>query len=420
MTRPTSVIRRLRSPRRLVALVLVGALAMTTLGFTRDRAQTTVTAEFTNTAGLYVGDDVRVLGVRVGEVTAIEPQGEKVVVELAVDGDQPVPVDARAAIVSPSLVSGRFVQLEPVWTGGERLRDDARITLDRTAVPASFDDVKQELTDLASALGPGEDGQKSGPLRDAILTINANLENGNAEQLRTSLAALRDAAGSLASGREDLFGTVDNLNRFTQNLATSDAAVQGFTTKLADVSAVLRANRTELTGTIAALTTALDSVDSLLAKDRATITATVTKTNELAANLADRSNELAGVLHIAPHSLIGLHNTIEDQAINGRATLANLDSVAELLCSAILGVGGTSGQCRQALQPLLDLLGLGTLTPASAPSGGTATGTPNALPVDPGLLSGLLGLGTGSTGGTGGTGGSGGGLDLNALLGGKP
>lgn len=414
MTRSLPRARRLLSPRRLLGLALVAALVLTTLGFTRDRASTTVTAEFTNTAGLYVGDDVRVLGVRVGEVTAIDPQGDKVVVELAVDGDQPVPADARAAVVSPSLVSGRFVQLEPVWTGGERLEDDARIGLDRTAVPASFDDVKQELTDLATALGPGEGGQGSGPLRDAILTINANLENGNAEQLRESLTALRSAAGSLSTGREDLFGTINNLNTFTQNLATSDAAVQGFTTKLADVSAVLRANRTELTGTITALTTALDSVDTLLAKDRETITATITKTNELAANLADRSNELAGVLHIAPHSLIGLHNTIEDQAINGRATLANLDSVAELVCGSILGVGGTSAQCKQALQPLLDLLGLGSLSPTSAPSGSTAPGTQGALPLDPGLLNGLLGLG-----GTSGARGKGG-LDLNALLGGKP
>ena len=39
---------------------------------------TEITAVFKDTAGLFLGNDVGVLGVRVGKVTKIEPQGEGV------------------------------------------------------------------------------------------------------------------------------------------------------------------------------------------------------------------------------------------------------------------------------------------------------------------------------------------------------
>ena len=79
---------------------------------------TTVTAHFTRAVGLYPGSQVRVLGVPVGTVRSVTPEGATVRVVLDVDADQKVPADAKAAVMSPSLVSDRYVQLLPVWTGG--------------------------------------------------------------------------------------------------------------------------------------------------------------------------------------------------------------------------------------------------------------------------------------------------------------
>lgn len=352
--------RLLRPGRGLLTLLVVAALALGALAWNRDAGSTTVRAWFSSTEGLNVGDEVKVIGVRVGEITAIENEPEGVLVTMKVDAGQPIPADAHAAIVSPSLVSGRFVQFEPVWTGGDRLEDGATIALEKTAVPVTFDDVKQQLTDLATTLGP-DPGQESGPLAEAITSIERGLRDGNSTDLRRAISELRGAATALSDGRTDLFGTIENLNTFTRNLALNDAALRGFTTELDDVSGVLAANRTNLSGAIKDLSTVLVAVEKYVKKHRGRITESVTDLNTLAAVLADRSNELAGVLHVAPHALIGLHNTIQDQAITGRATLSGLDDAAQLLCGAILGAGGTSEQCAQALQPLLGLLGLDDL-----------------------------------------------------------
>jgi len=352
----------LKPGRAMVAVLIAAALAFGVFAWLGDSNHTTILASFTSAEGLNVNDDVKVLGVSVGEITAIENEGDGVLVTMEVNSDQPIPADAHAAIVSPSLVSGRFVQLAPVFTGGERLEDGATIDIDRTAVPVTFDDVKQQLTDLATTLGPAK-GKKGGALASAITALDRSLKNGNSHRLRTAIADLRGAATALSDGRSDLFSTIDNLDTFTRNLALNDAAVRGFTDELDAVGTTLATNRSTLRGTMRDLADVLALTEQYLGKHHRRLTGTLRDLNLLAAALADRSNEFAGVLHIAPHALIGLHNTIQDQAITAQVNATNFDNVAQLLCGALLGAGGTSQQCQDALEPLFGLLGL---TPGDA------------------------------------------------------
>ena len=94
-------------------------------------------AYFANANGLYTGDEVRILGVAVGTVEAIDPQPDRTKVTFSVDKQYPVPADAKAAILSPSLVTARAIQLVPAYSGGPKLAAGATIPQDRTAVPSS-------------------------------------------------------------------------------------------------------------------------------------------------------------------------------------------------------------------------------------------------------------------------------------------
>lgn len=355
--------RTLGSLSRYIVIGVVVTLVTALLLF-RPTSGTRITAYFTSSTGLYVGDQVRVLGVKVGTVTSIEPQADRVKVEMRIDGE-PVPESVRAAIVSPSLVSGRFIQLAPAYVKGPQLADGGVIDVEDTTIPVSFDQVKKELTELSTALGPNGPTSSRGALADVITTLDANLDGSAATDLRSSLTSMRRAADSLSSSRGDLFGTVASLDSFTKSLVRNDSDVRGFTTALASVSEVLDTNRTQLTATIAGLDSALRQVSEFTEDNRSTIDTSLTSVNELAGTLADKSNTLASLLHIAPHSLTGLYNLIEDQALTGRVALGNLDSVSELVCGAVLGAGGTAGQCAEAIGPLLDLLGLSAV-PGSA------------------------------------------------------
>ena len=126
-----------------------------------------VRAEFVRAVGLYEGSDVRILGVKVGKVTKVTPHGDRVAVDFEYDDHYSVPADAKAVVVSPSVVSDRYVQLTPVYTKGPRLADGAQIKLADTAVPVELDRIFSSLNDLDVALGP-EGANKTGAVSPRV------------------------------------------------------------------------------------------------------------------------------------------------------------------------------------------------------------------------------------------------------------
>ena len=99
----------MKNPRTWVGLVLVALLVVgvAILVRTTDKVnRINVVGYFDNSNGIYVGDDVRILGVPVGRITAIEPEPERVKISFWYDDRYDVPADANAAILSPAPCSG--------------------------------------------------------------------------------------------------------------------------------------------------------------------------------------------------------------------------------------------------------------------------------------------------------------------------
>jgi phospholipid/cholesterol/gamma-HCH transport system substrate-binding protein len=134
----------------LVVLLVAGVVVLFRTSDTINR--TNVVAYFENSNGIYVGDDVRILGVNVGRITEIQPQPERVKISFWYDRKYKVPADAKAAILSPTLVTARAIQLTPVYTAGPVMPDDAVIPQERTAVPVEWDQVRAQLEKLANTL----------------------------------------------------------------------------------------------------------------------------------------------------------------------------------------------------------------------------------------------------------------------------
>jgi len=109
---------RTRSWRIAAAAATVATLAaVIAVVVWRDQVPTReLTADFTSTVGVHDGSDVRVLGVKIGRVVAVRPEGQTVRVEMRYDARYPIPSDVRAVIIPPSVVSDRYVQLTPAYT----------------------------------------------------------------------------------------------------------------------------------------------------------------------------------------------------------------------------------------------------------------------------------------------------------------
>jgi phospholipid/cholesterol/gamma-HCH transport system substrate-binding protein len=326
---------------RLVAALLMAALAAGAVAFWPREDRIRVTGDFSRAVGLYEGSDVRILGVRVGTVLRVVPRGERVAVTFEYDARHSVPADAKAVIVAPSLVSDRYVQLFPAYTGGPKLRDGDRIGLQRTAVPVELDRVSQSLDDLLVALGP-EGANRDGALSRLLETGAANLE-GQGASLGEMNHELSLAVQTLSGGREDMFSTVKSLQAFTTMLATNDAQVRRLNSDLASVSVQLEGERDDLAAALANLAVALEEVSTFVHDNRALLSTNIDQLAAVTTTVASQRDALAETLTNAPVALSNLQNAYNPQTgtLDTRNNAEQFEDPALFLCALVTGPSGT-------------------------------------------------------------------------------
>lgn len=319
-----------------------------------------ITAYFTSATGVFEDNSVRVLGVRVGDIVSITPEGTRVRVEMRIDDpDLKLPADAKAIVVSPSLVTGRYIQLAPTWSGGPELQDGAVIPLERTAVPLGVDDLARTADELADALGPsGVNAQ--GALSDALDVGAANLD-GNGRALNDTIRNLGELSGTLADSREDLFGTVRELQSFTSMLAANDAEVREFNKRLADVAGFLADERGDLATAVRELSIALGEVADFVRDNRELVKSNVDKLTDVTEVVVDQRKALAEVLDVAPAALgnLSLAYNGSSGTLDARADINELTMpIPALVCELLRrGAGGIPIDLQPAcdkLAPVLD------------------------------------------------------------------
>ncbi|HEV7979412.1 MCE family protein [Amycolatopsis sp.] len=303
-----------------LALVVAGALWWTL----KDGNRNHLTAYFAGTVGLYEGNSVRMLGVDIGTVDKVEPMGKQVKVEFAYDRDVAVPASAQALIISPSLVSDRYIQLAPAYTGGPRMTNNATIPLNRTQVPLEVDDLYASLSRVSESLGPNG-ANKNGALSDLLNTAAKNFD-GNGQALNDTITKLSQAAGTLSGNKDDLFATITNLGQFSTTLANSDGQVRKFEQQLADVSGFLSGERQNLAATVRQLGTTLTSVQDFIEKNRDRLKSNVDKLASVTKVLVDQRSALAEILDVAPVGLSNVTNTYNASSgtLDARANLNEL------------------------------------------------------------------------------------------------
>jgi len=201
----------------------IAVLAALVLGAFRIDAITAIgdpayRAAFRDASGLTPGNEVRVAGVRVGEVTAVGlargsargSGGPYVRVDFRLDGDSGVRLGDRtgATIRIKTVLGQKYLALAP--RGGGRLAEDAEIPLDRTASPF---DVVEAVTGLAETVERIDD-----------------------EQLATAFGTL---AQTFADTPASVAASLTGLSRLSRTVASRDAQLRQLLARARTVTAVL-------------------------------------------------------------------------------------------------------------------------------------------------------------------------------------
>ena len=223
------------------AAAMVLCLVALACGDAAGAAPQEVTAIFPTASNLFVGSEVRVLGIQVGQVTDIVPDGPTVRVVMEVSKDQPLPADVGAALVPMTLLGERIIQLDPPYTGGPKF-DGEVIGLERTAVPAEVDQVLRSFQSFASALDEEV-------LAELIDTAAETLE-GQGSGLNRLIDQGAETIEVLDESSGDLNGLVTELGALNQTLATRDEKIGRTLERLSSVMQIFAEEKGNIIGSI--------------------------------------------------------------------------------------------------------------------------------------------------------------------------
>ncbi len=340
-----------------LAVILVGGVVVL-LRNTDSANRTHVVAYFDNSNGIYPGDDIRIVGVPVGRIESIEPQPTAVKISFWYDSKYKVPADVKAAILSPTLVTSRSIQLTPAYTGGPVMKDDAVIPRERTAVPVEWDEVRQQLEKLTETLQPTEPGGVS-PLGSVINTAADNLR-GQGANIRDTVIKLSQAISALGDHSTDIFSTVKNLATLVSALKDSTDVLRQLNQNLASVTGLLANDPDEVSNAVRDLNNAVGEVKTFVADNREALGTTSDKLAGVTQALTDSLSDVKQFLHVAPNTLQNYVNIWQPAqgAVSSVPMINNFANPISFLCGAVqaasrLGAEESAKLCVQYLAPII-------------------------------------------------------------------
>jgi phospholipid/cholesterol/gamma-HCH transport system substrate-binding protein len=328
--------------QRVLPLAVIGLLVLGAAFwyFGSDSGTKTVTAYFPRTVSVYEGSDVRVLGVPIGKVDEVVPEGTKVKVVMHYDDEIKIPEDARAVIVSPSVVGDRYVQLTPAYVDGDVLADNSMLDTDRTQIPLELDEIYGSLDELTVALGPNG-ANREGALTDLLEQTAANF-GGQGARFKQTIEDFGQLSATLDDNKEELFSSAERLQAFIETLADNDTTVRRFNQSLGNVSELLAGESDDLTAALSNLGVALDVVGDFVQENRGSLGRNIRGLNRVAKVLVKHREDLNTILRAGPLALnnLGLGYNPQTATLDSNANVGNLlhnlqSDPAQLLCSLI-------------------------------------------------------------------------------------
>lgn len=213
----------------LATAVLAISIANTGLGNTVGYA-----ARFTDVTALNEGDDVRIHGVRVGQVDGLSiVDGNLALVRFSVDRGRELPADVTATIKYRNMVGQRYIALER----GESptsvlLPEGGEIPLDRTAPALDLTDLFNGFKPLFQALSPDDVNQLSGEIVQVLQGEGGTIDSllAHTGSLTSTLASRDQVIGQVITNLNSVLGTINGQG---DALSTLVGTLQGLVSGLA-------------------------------------------------------------------------------------------------------------------------------------------------------------------------------------------
>jgi phospholipid/cholesterol/gamma-HCH transport system substrate-binding protein len=273
----------------LATAVLAVSISNTNVGDT-----VSYSARFTDVTSLNPGDDVRIRGVRVGQVDELSVvDGHLALVRFSVDRNKPLPADVTATVKYRNMVGQRYIALDR----GEKLSadflaPDAEIPLDRTNPALDLTALFNGFKPLFQALSPDDVNQLSGEIVQVLQG-----EGGTVDSL---LAHTGSLTSTLAERDKVIGQVITNLNSVLTNINGQGDALSTLVSTLQQLVTGLAGDRTAIGDAIQGMADLTGATAGLLDQARQPLKDSISGLGVLASNLVTGSAELEQFLVATP------------------------------------------------------------------------------------------------------------------------
>jgi phospholipid/cholesterol/gamma-HCH transport system substrate-binding protein len=289
---------------KLIIFVVITVAATAVLGLTIANVNfggaDTYSARFTDVTSLNTGDDVRIAGVKVGQVTSIgivdRRQAE---VRFSIENDLRLPASVTATIKYRNLVGQRYISLAQ-GTGpmDAVLPAGATIPLTRTQPALDLTELFNGFKPLFQALSPDDVNQ----LSYEIIQVFQG-EGGTVDSLLSSTASLT----STIAGKDKVIGQViDNLNSVLDTVNAHSGQLAGLITTTQQLVSGLAADRQPISDAIGSIGDLANTTAGLLDQGRAPLKADIAGLGTLSKNLNANQGTVQHFIQFLPQKLTAI------------------------------------------------------------------------------------------------------------------
>lgn len=271
-----------------VLIVTIGNLSF---GETKEYA-----AEFVDATGVVPGDDVRVAGVKVGNVEEVDVAGpERALVTLKIDSDVVMDDATHVTIKYRNLLGQRYLALTQEGSSGDRMDAGETIPVDRTKPALDLTVLFNGFKPLFQALSPDDINKLSFEVVQVF--------QGEGGTLQNLLASTASVTQTLAERDEVIGDLLDNLDYVLDHIADRDAQLTRLIGSFRNLVSGLKDDREAILSSLESISDLSVHTAALLTDIRRPFVDDIRELREVATNLNENRREIDRSIQVLPIKL---------------------------------------------------------------------------------------------------------------------
>ena len=289
----------------IVVTVLFTAVLGISIANINTRETTGYSARFTDATLVLPGDDVRIAGVKVGQVTDVKiVDRRQAQINFEVDRGRALPATVTAQIKYRNLVGQRYLSLgQGIGDQDTPLKPGDTIPLDRTTPALDLDELFNGFKPLFRALNPEDVNKLSYELIQVLQGEGGTIDSllAHTASLTTTIAQKDQVIGQVVT---NLNTVLDAVNQHTPQLTDLIDKLQQLTTGLAQ-------DRDSIGDAIDALGGLADTTAGFVQEAREPLKNDISALGGLAQNLNDSESLVEHFIQFLPQKVTALARTAD-------------------------------------------------------------------------------------------------------------